>query len=86
VVGGDETVVVVVCNFAIIAAGTSSIQSPAVAAAAAYITCTQRNHSIPEYKTSSSKQTSTKASPNFHFATCKVEPVLYSKVFAVLFV
>jgi hypothetical protein len=48
VVGGDETVVVVVvCNLAIIAAGTSSIQSPAVAAAA-YITCTQRNHSIPE--------------------------------------
>ncbi len=84
-VGGDETVVVVACNLAIIAAGTSSIQSPAVAAAA-YITCTQRNHSIPEYKTSSSKQTSTKASPNFHFATCKVEPVLYSKVFAVLFV
>ncbi len=36
-VGGDETVIVVVCSLAIMAVGTSSIQSPAVAAAA-YIT------------------------------------------------
>ncbi len=33
-VGGDETVIVVVCSLAIIAAGTPSIQSPAVATAA----------------------------------------------------
>jgi hypothetical protein len=87
VVGGEETavVVVVVCSLAIIAAGTSSIQSPAVAAAS-YINCTQRNHSVPEKKASSSKRTSTNASPNFHFTTCELDSVLYSKVFSVLFV
>jgi hypothetical protein len=88
VVGGDETViVVVVCSLAIIAAGTSSIQCHAVAAAAyiTYKSCTPRNHSVPEKKISSSKQISTKASPNFHFTTCKLDPFLYSKVFAVLF-